>query len=162
MPVDLVDAPVCACDSLAVVGRADALRGLVFCASAAAAPAQPGAYVLAVRLERRLAVRIGGRAAGTLSPGLYLYCGSANGPGGLRARLTRHMKRRKALRWHIDQLTTRGRVSGAWILAGGDECELVAALCSMWTPIAGFGSSDCRRCRSHLLAVAADAELGQA
>jgi len=57
----------------------------------------------------------------------------------------------KSVHWHIDQLTERGRVIGSWIVPNGRECELVAMLGSLPMPILGFGSSDCRRCRSHLL-----------
>ena len=70
---------------------------------------------------------------------------------GLRARLARHMRRAKRPHWHVDLLTEAGRVAGAWIVPGGDECALVAALSHLPMPIPGFGASDCRRCRSHLL-----------
>ncbi len=126
------------------------LRTGQFCTTAAAAPSTPGSYVLVVDLPVGLAVTIAGKYAGTLLPGRYLYCGSAKGPGGLRARLARHMRRDKALRWHVDQLTTAGAVRGAWVFPGGDECHLARCLSQLPAPIAGFGSSDCSRCRSHL------------
>lgn len=107
--------------------------------------------MVAVGIDAAIAVRIAGRVVGTLSAGIYLYCGSANGPGGLRARLARHMKRRKSVRWHVDQLTTCGEVLGAWVAPGGNECELVERFSRLKTPIPGFGSSDCAHCRSHLL-----------
>ena len=123
-----------------------------FCTDAADAPPLPGAYVLAVELAAApLAVTLPNRPAASLGPGHYLYCGSARGPGGLRARLSRHMRRGKTIRWHIDRLTETGAVLGAWFFPGGDECELVATLSSLPVPIAGFGSTDCARCRSHLL-----------
>ena len=122
-----------------------------FCTDAADAPPLPGAYVLAVELAAPLAVTLPNRPAASLGPGHYLYCGSARGPGGLRARLSRHMRRGKTIRWHIDRLTETGAVLGAWFFPGGDECELVATLSSLPVPIAGFGSTDCAGCRSHLL-----------
>ena len=61
------------------------------------------------------------------------------------------MRRGKAIRWHVDGLTEAGTVLGAWTFPGGHECDLVAALSYLPVPIEGFGSSDCRRCRSHLL-----------
>ena len=121
-----------------------------FCTTAAAAPSTPGSYVLVVDLPVGLAVTIAGKHVGSLPRGRYLYCGSAKGPGGLRARLARHMRRDKALRWHVDQLTTAGAVRGAWVFPGGDECRLVRRLSHLPAPIAGFGSSDCPHCRSHL------------
>lgn len=126
--------------------------GLVFCRAAADAPTAAGAYVLIIRIDEPVGVTIAGKPAGTLRPGRYLYCGSAKGPGGLRARLSRHMRRRKSVRWHVDQLTSRGRVRGAWVAVDGDECDLVAALSHLPVPIPAFGSTDCARCGSHLLA----------
>jgi Uri superfamily endonuclease len=122
-----------------------------FCATSDDAPREGGAYVLLIETSAPVALRMAGRRQDKLTPGRYLYCGSAKGPGGLRARLTRHMRRKKAVRWHVDQLTTRGAVRGAWIFPAGDECALVAQLAHLPAPILGFGSSDCRRCRSHLL-----------
>jgi Uri superfamily endonuclease len=122
-----------------------------FCSNAGDAPALPGAYVLAVELAAPLPVTLPGKPVATLTPGHYLYCGSARGPGGLRARLGRHMRSGKAIRWHIDRLTEAGTVLGAWAFPGGNECELATALSALPTPIAGFGSTDCNHCRSHLL-----------
>lgn len=120
-----------------------------FVRDAAEAPGLPGAYALLLRLDAPLAVRAGRRAA-VLAPGRYVYCGSARGPGGLRARLARHMRREKRAHWHIDQLTAAGVVEGAWIEPGGAECALNARFGGLPIPLAGFGSSDCPRCRSHL------------
>jgi Uri superfamily endonuclease len=114
-------------------------------------PALPGAYVLAVELLKPIAVSIRNRSHVSLAAGRYLYCGSAKGPGGLQARIARHTRQGKAIRWHIDNLTEAGLVFGVWTFVGGNECELVAALAHLPTPVSGFGSSDCRKCKSHLL-----------
>ena len=124
---------------------------LQFCATADAAPSAPGAYILQVELAENVLVTIAGRSPTELTAGRYLYCGSANGPGGLRARLARHMRHGKSVHWHIDQLTEHGIIIGSWIVTNGRQCELVAMLGSLPMPIPGFGSSDCRHCRSHLL-----------
>jgi Uri superfamily endonuclease len=131
-------------------------RAMPFVATAAEAPTAPGAYALLVALDAALLVHAGRRSA-VLERGRYLYCGSAKGPGGLRARLGRHFCRGKAQRWHIDQLTEAGRVLGAFVAPGGDECALVAAHAHLPVPLEGFGSSDCPRCRSHLLRWPAEA-----
>jgi Uri superfamily endonuclease len=110
-----------------------------------------GAYVVAVSLAAPLAIRLGGAASARLRSGRYLYCGSAYGPGGLRARLGRHFRKGKSIRWHVDQLTTAGEVLGAWAVPAGDECELVRRLGFLPVPVDGFGASDCAHCRSHLL-----------
>jgi hypothetical protein len=48
-------------------------------------------------------------------------------------------------------LTEQGLVIGSWIFPGGDEFKLVQMCSYLPMPIAGFGSSDCATCRSHLL-----------
>lgn len=116
-----------------------------------ACPSGPGAYVVAIAIAAPLAIRLGAAASPLLRPGRYLYCGSAYGPGGLHARLARHFRKDKSIRWHVDQLTTAGEVKGAWAIALGDECELVERLGFLPVPIEGFGATDCTHCRSHLL-----------
>lgn len=118
-----------------------------------------GAYVLLVELDRQTPVHLPGRADIALPAGRYLYCGSARGPGGLKARIGRHMRRDKTIRWHIDQLTSAGRVLGAWLFPDGCECALSACLSAFPVPIPGFGSSDCPTCRSHLLAWPSDGSM---
>ena len=119
-------------------------------------PAVSGAYILLIDLDRPLALDIPTLAPATLPPGRYAYCGSARGPGGLRARLARHLRRDKALRWHVDRLTALGRVTALVAVPQGAECALRAALQAapgVTAPLPGFGSSDCRTCPSHLLAL---------
>ena len=120
-----------------------------FVRSAVAAPGEAGAYALLIALRAPLAVKAGAKRA-SLAPGLYLYCGSAWGPGGLAARIARHLRQEKRAHWHVDQLTCAGRVLGAFVFPGGDECAVNAALEKFPTPFEGFGSSDCPACRSHL------------
>ena len=117
----------------------------------------PGAYVLVVDLARPLRFRIAGNRAIGLVPGRYAYCGSAHGPGGLAARLSRHVRPDKPIRWHIDHLTGSGTVAAIGVLADGRECALfdrVAGLPGTSIPVPGLGSSDCSRCAAHLAAVA--------
>jgi histidyl-tRNA synthetase len=132
-----------------------------FVERAQAAPAAPGAYALWLRLAAPLAASAGKNRA-VLSPGDYLYCGSARGPGGLRARLVRHIRREKRAHWHVDQLTCLADIPGAFVLEGGDECALNEALRALPIPFPGFGSSDCPRCASHLRFLPATARLPSA
>jgi Uri superfamily endonuclease len=125
-------------------------------------PRQGGAYLLVLELQRPLTLRLAGRAAVTLDPGHYAYCGSAYGPGGIAARVARHRRRDKALRWHIDRLTAASEIVAVTAVPGGTECALfdrVAASAGAWVPLPGFGSSDCRRCAAHLAAVPAGFRL---
>ena len=128
---------------------------------AATAPREKGAYALLVLLDTPLPVRAGQNAA-ILPPGRYIYCGSAKGPGGLAARLARHMRREKPTHWHVDQLTRAGKTPGAWAFPGGDECALNMELSAFPMPLKGFGSSDCPRCESHLRLWLAGAALPSA
>lgn len=116
-------------------------------------PAAGGAYVLLIRLDRPLPIEIKAFAGSVLPRGLYAYCGSAYGPGGLHARIARHMRPHKALRWHVDRLTAAGRIEDVAIRIGGRECDLVEELMAKRGRVVlpGFGSSDCRRCAAHLL-----------
>jgi len=94
--------------------------------------------------------------AGLILPaGHYVYAGSAYGTGGLKARLSRHLRRGKKPHWHIDHLTAKAEAITAFAVAGGNECALVRSLLESGQyrqPLPGFGSSDCRTCISHLLA----------
>lgn len=129
-------------------------------AAAAELAGRKGAYLLVLALDRRLDLAIGGRPA-SLAPGLYAYCGSAYGPGGLAARLSRHLRPGKKPHWHIDRLTAAGSIAAAYAQPTGRECDLVAALCRLTgatIPLPGFGSSDCRVCPSHLLRLPAGYE----
>lgn len=120
-----------------------------------ALPVEKGAYVVLARLSGRLAGALPGKSETVLEPGWYLYCGSARGPGGLKARISRHLAEDKKIRWHIDRLTTAASTLVALPFAGAiTECQLAAAALAsdrFSIPLPGFGSSDCRTCQSHLL-----------
>ena len=116
-------------------------------------PVATGAYLLMIRLDVPAALpeRFDGQH---LPEGRYVYAGSAYGPGGIRARCRRHLRRDKARRWHVDWLASAASEFFVFAFPGGDECELVARLSKLADvrfPVPGFGSSDCRTCRSHLL-----------
>ena len=113
---------------------------LQFCASADAAPSAPGAYLLQIDLPKPVLVRIAGKPRAELSTGRYFYCGSANGSGGLRSRLARHMRRGKSVHWHVDQLTEHGAVTGVWIVRNGRECDLVTMLAPLPMPVPGLAA----------------------
>ncbi len=125
-------------------------------------PTAPGAYALEIRLARPLKLPVAALGLPRLRPGRYVYLGSARGPGGLRARVRRHLKARKITRWHVDHLTARASVAAVVSRAGSSECGMVRALLAapgVAVPVAGFGSSDCRDCPAHLLLVPDDLDL---
>ena len=117
--------------------------------------AKPGAYLLLIDLAADSVLDIAAFKDRRVTPGHYLYAGSANGPGGLRARLARHLRRDKKPHWHIDRLTVAAAQVAAFPITGARECALVETLLESglyYHPLPGFGSSDCRTCMSHLLA----------
>ena len=113
-------------------------------------PAAPGSYVV-VFASRGGAVAAGRRRL-EVPPGLVLYVGSARGPGGLRARLGRHLEGRGRPRWHVDRLRGFCRPREAWYLVGSAvEHEWADRLAGIGRVVPGFGASDCR-CPGHLFA----------
>ncbi len=99
-----------------------------------------------------------------LSPNIVLvYVGSAMGPGGLLARLKRHLSRSgKKLYWHIDYLTSRQDIDIQYVLYGcttnksaekdlAEKCSLV-----LEEGPSGFGSGDDPYNRTHLFVYRGD------
>ena len=116
-------------------------------------PAEPGVYLVWIKLAKPIETNRPTQAH--LPKGWYCYAGSAHGPGGLRARLGRHLSHEKTRRWHVDQLTLKAQHLIAWGWHKGSECHLAQHLGSRSDfiyPLPGFGSSDCNRCQAHLLA----------
>jgi Uri superfamily endonuclease len=94
--------------------------------------------------------------------GNYVYLGSARGPGGLQARLSRHLHGSVQLHWHIDWLREKATVTGFACLASIEqvapmrlEChwsQRITALPGSFIPCRGFGASDCRSgCQAHCI-----------
>lgn len=117
-------------------------------------PDNPGAYALLIAVSASQSLQVGRLGGLTFPSGVYGYGGSANGPGGIKARLGRHFRPGKRLHWHIDHLTNVGNIMGAWTFVDGCECAVVHALSeisNLAQSFEGFGASDCANCRSHLV-----------
>lgn len=109
-----------------------------------------GLYIAVFYLAKGQTVRVGALGRVCLRRGIYLYVGSAQ--RNLSARLNRHGRKDKILRWHVDYLSTRAQMLGALTMAGPreQECEVAKELGKMFElAVPGFGASDCR-CRGHL------------
>lgn len=117
-------------------------------------PAASGTYVLILRSRDRGTTRIGRLGRLDVRPGFYVYVGSAFGPGGLRARLSRHLLGTSKPHWHIDYLRRRAEPVAVWFQPDSLPRE------HRWAKILGrlpgiepayrrFGASDCR-CETHL------------
>lgn len=118
-------------------------------------PSLPGTYALVLSASSYQEVGIGRLGVLAVRPGFYVYVGSALGPGGLAARVGRHSRRNKRLRWHVDYLRTVAEVEEVWYANGKahQECrwaQILGRRPGACVPLARFGASDCR-CPSHLL-----------
>lgn len=117
-------------------------------------PALPGSYLLGLYLRRGTWLEIGRFGRQRLARGWYLYCGSARGPGGLRARLGHHLQPAARPHWHVDYLRHVAELRQIWYLPGDNRehcwARQLAATPSGHCPLIGFGASDCR-CASHLI-----------
>ena len=120
-------------------------------------PRKPSSYALVLRVRNPCRIRVGRLGILDFPVGLYIYVGSAFGPGGLRARIKHHMRQSSHPHWHIDFLRRGAQVERVWYLTGKRmECVWAARLrdaAGMATGVTGFGSSDCR-CPTHLFHVA--------
>lgn len=110
-----------------------------------------GNYLLLLFIEKEEKIQVGKLGNFVFQKGWYCYVGSAM--NNLEARIARHLKKEKKLRWHIDYLRTHaGEVEVISLETSvNQECQLnkLVAFKADVTPIRKFGSSDCG-CFSHL------------
>lgn len=120
-------------------------------------PVEAGAYGLTFRLDGPMILPIATLRKPVLAAGDYVYAGSAFGPGGIRARVTRHLRADKKPHWHIDHLSARAWCIDVRTYPCERECALVADMLAEGAevPVPGFGSSDCRDCAAQLVLLAA-------
>ena len=106
-------------------------------------------YSLFIKVEKPQIITVGRLGSFAFISGDYIYSGSARRY--LSARVNRHLRKEKKLRWHIDYLLSAPTVDIVKVLVSTiSECELVAAGGGT-VLIPGFGASDCRSgCGSHL------------
>ena len=113
-----------------------------------------GSYVLVMQLSQAQDLAVGKLGTHRFEPGCYLYFGSAL--NSLEGRLRRHLLPDKKLHWHIDFLSAIATIQEVWWAEGmaRQECawtQTALGLPRVSIPVKGFGSSDCRRCPSHLV-----------
>ena len=129
-------------------------------------PAEPGSYALELLLLETIELQIGRLGRFAFPAGAYLYLGSACGPGGLRARLGRHLLPPEArrVRWHIDALRLAAVPRALGYIIYGRSASIDRPVECLWSqalsgqpgsaiPAPGFGARDCRcGCLAHLVA----------
>jgi Uri superfamily endonuclease len=111
--------------------------------------------VLILHLPCPATVDVGRLGRFQLPDGWYVYVGSARGPGGLAARVSRHRRSSKPLHWHVDYLRVHAHPVAVWYAIGDGkrECawaEILSRLPDASIPAPRFGASDCR-CLAHLI-----------
>ena len=114
-----------------------------------------GTYVLWLHLPGHRRIGVGRLGDIDFAPGYYGYVGSAQGPGGLAARVGRHLRGGLKLRWHIDYLRRAAHPAAVWYCVSPrrrehDWAKVLAAIPGGWVPAPGFGASDCA-CPTHLI-----------
>ncbi len=109
----------------------------------------PVSYQLFIDVQQAVRCAIGRFGTFEFPAGRYVYTGSAR--RGLEARIARHLRQEKALRWHIDYLLAAPGVTIERTLRSArDECVLNRAAGGL-VVVPGFGASDCKAgCGAHL------------
>ncbi len=121
---------------------------------------RPGTYALQFYLPQALLIRVGSLGQFAFKAGTYLYFGSAHGPGGLAARLGRHMRESHNPHWHVDYLRAVAQIRGIFTTVAPVKlecvwCQTVRQLPAAEVPVSGFGASDCKTdCQAHLIYLA--------
>ncbi len=106
-------------------------------------------YQLLIRLRRNSHITVGALGKHLFPAGYYVYTGSAK--RNLAARVARHARKDKPLRWHIDYLTSHLQADVIETKTfTNEECSRNQQTEGEML-VAGFGASDCRSgCGAHL------------
>jgi len=106
-------------------------------------------YQLLIEVSQALRCVIGRLGEFDFPAGRYVYTGSAKRH--IEARIARHLRQKKTLRWHIDYLLAAPGVRVVDVVRSRrSECALNRAARGR-IPVAGFGASDCGAgCGAHL------------
>lgn len=109
----------------------------------------PVSYQLLIEVTQPVHCAIGRLGAFDFAAGLYTYTGSAR--RNFEARVARHLRAEKTLRWHVDYLLAAPGVHVTKVVRSArDECVLNQASRGS-VPVPGFGASDCvAGCGAHL------------
>jgi Uri superfamily endonuclease len=115
----------------------------------------PGTYLLRFDLDEPLCLDIGRLGQVPLSSGALYYVGSAFGPGGVAARVHRHVAGTGRPHWHVDRVRAERSVCEVWFSHAPMRlehawAERLLALVGAHSAAARFGASDCR-CPTHLV-----------
>ncbi|MBD3189987.1 MAG: DUF123 domain-containing protein [Candidatus Heimdallarchaeota archaeon] len=117
---------------------------------------EKGTYLLFLNNPEDQNITIGSLGIVNFPKSYYVYVGSALGPGGLKKRISRHLRLQKKIFWHIDYLLNRTELVAIATIPSKErlECKISQQISSQLQrpeqfSISNFGSSDCN-CKSHL------------
>ncbi len=122
-----------------------------------------GSYQLTIKVKKDITIRVGVLGICLFQKGIYAYTGSAM--KNLRQRVERHFRndKNKSLinpRWHIDYLLSNENTEiishTLYPSRYREECIRNIRLLKIKkaaVPVLGFGSSDCRNCKAHLIKI---------
>ena len=110
--------------------------------------------MLLLRNKQKQNLHVGKFGQILFKPGVYAYIGSAFGPGGIKARVDRHLRQTDKKHWHIDYIKSAMTIEEVWLIYTHQRLEhrcakICADLEQAQNARPGFGSSDCD-CKTHL------------
>jgi Uri superfamily endonuclease len=113
-----------------------------------------GTYALVLRVCESQVINVGALGNLGFDAGIYIYIGSAFGPGGLHARLAHHLSSPCKNHWHIDYLRQHANLVDIWftydpVRREHEWAEEFKELPEASVLFPGFGASDCQ-CLTHL------------
>jgi len=113
-----------------------------------------GIYILIIKINRDVKVKIGSLGRIKFTKGFYVYVGSAQ--NNLEKRILRHLSKHKKIKWHIDYLLNNKNIEIFQVFYKKanktQECKIAKELNKTEIPIKDFGCSDCK-CKSHLFKI---------
>ena len=117
-------------------------------------PTSKGTYLLFLSNTKSQKINIGKQGDFLFPSGLLVYVGSAFGSGGLRGRISHHLRVNRKCHWHIDYLLQKMPVCQVLYTETPSRLEhewamLLERIPELNIPMKRFGASDCQ-CASHL------------
>ena len=117
-------------------------------------PTSKGTYLVFLSNTKSQKIHIGKQGDFLFLTGLFVYVGSAFGSGGLRGRISYHLRKNRKYHWHIDYLLEKLPVGQVLYTENPSRLEhewamLLERILELNIPMKRFGASDCQ-CASHL------------
>ena len=117
-------------------------------------PTSKGTYLLFLSNTKSQKINIGKQGDFLFPSGLLVYVGSPFGSGGLRGRISHHLRINRKCHWHIDYLLQKMPVFQVLYTENPSRLEhewamLLKSIPELSIPMKRFGASDCQ-CASHL------------